>query len=41
MAVRIELLDEAQAMTDERTDAAMSELVARLKAQLGVHLRGH
>ena len=41
MAVRIELLDDAQPMTDERTDAAMSELVARLKAQLGVTLRGH
>jgi phenylalanyl-tRNA synthetase beta chain len=41
LAVRIELLDEAQPLTDERTDGAISELLARLQAQLGVHLRGH
>jgi phenylalanyl-tRNA synthetase beta chain len=41
MAVHIELLDDAQPITDERTDAAMNDLLARLQAQLGVHLRGH
>jgi phenylalanyl-tRNA synthetase beta chain len=40
MAVRLELLDEAHTLTDERIDAAVAEVVARLSERVGARLRG-
>jgi len=40
LAVRIELLDDEATLTDERIDAAVAQVIERLKAQLGVRLRG-
>jgi phenylalanyl-tRNA synthetase beta chain len=40
LAVRLELLDDEQPLTDERIDAVVSAVVEVLKARLGVRLRG-
>ena len=40
MAVRLELLDNATTLTDERIDAAMAAAVARATQALGARLRG-
>lgn len=40
VAVRLELLDEAATLTDERIDAAVAEVVARLAQRVGARLRG-
>jgi phenylalanyl-tRNA synthetase beta chain len=40
MAVRIELLDNNATLTDERIDAAMAAVVARLRSVFGARLRG-
>jgi phenylalanyl-tRNA synthetase beta chain len=39
LAVRIELRDDNETLTDERIEAAMSAAVARLQSQLGARLR--
>lgn len=39
LAVRIELRDDVETLTDERIEAAMSATVARLQSQLGARLR--
>lgn len=39
LAVRIELRDDEETLTDERIEAAMSATVARLQSQLGARLR--
>jgi phenylalanyl-tRNA synthetase beta chain len=40
LAVRLELRDDDATLTDERIEAAVSEIVARLKSTLGARLRG-
>jgi phenylalanyl-tRNA synthetase beta chain len=40
LAVRLELLDDEATLTDERIDAAVGQVIDRLRAQLGVRLRG-
>ncbi len=40
LAVRLELLDNDNTLTDERIEAAVAEVIARLGARLGVRLRG-
>ncbi|WP_341890907.1 phenylalanine--tRNA ligase subunit beta [Variovorax sp. YR752] len=40
LAVRLELLDDETTLTDERIDAAVADVIARLGAGLGVRLRG-
>ncbi len=40
LAVRLELLDDEQALTDERIDAAVAAVLQNLSARLGVRLRG-
>ena len=40
LAVRLELLDDEATLTDERIDAAVAQVVERLRTQLGVRLRG-
>ena len=40
LAVRLELLDDAATLTDERIDAAVAAVLETLRAQLGVRLRG-
>jgi len=39
LAVRLELLDNDNTLTDERIDAAVAEVIERLGARLGVRLR--
>ena len=39
LAVRLELRDDNATLTDERIDAAMQAMVARLQTQLGARLR--
>jgi phenylalanyl-tRNA synthetase beta chain len=39
MAVRIELRDDEATLTDERIDAAVEAIKARLQSQLGARLR--
>jgi phenylalanyl-tRNA synthetase beta chain len=39
LAVRLELLDDENTLTDERIDAAVADVVARLGERLGVRLR--
>ena len=41
LAVRLELLDEAATLTDERIDGVVKAVVGRLQADLGARLRGH
>ncbi|MEO7151271.1 MAG: phenylalanine--tRNA ligase subunit beta [Burkholderiaceae bacterium] len=40
LAVRLELLDDETTLTDERIDAALNDVLARLQQQLGIRLRG-
>ncbi|WP_397535245.1 hypothetical protein, partial [Roseateles sp.] len=40
LAVRLELLDEAATLTDERIEQAVAAVIARLRADLGAKLRG-
>jgi phenylalanyl-tRNA synthetase beta chain len=40
LAVRLELLDDTTPLTDERTEAVVSNVLEALKARLGVRLRG-
>ncbi len=40
LAVRLELLDDATTLTDERIEAAVAEVLQSLAARLGVRLRG-
>ncbi len=40
LAVRLELLDDEVTLTDERIDAAVNQVLDRLRTQLGVRLRG-
>ncbi len=40
MAVRLELLDDEQTLTDERIDATVAQVVESLGSRLGVRLRG-
>jgi phenylalanyl-tRNA synthetase beta chain len=40
LAVRLELRDDDATLTDERIEAAVGEIVARLKSTLGARLRG-
>jgi phenylalanyl-tRNA synthetase beta chain len=40
MAVRLELLDEDNGLTDERIDAAVAQVLDTLGSRLGVRLRG-
>jgi phenylalanyl-tRNA synthetase beta chain len=40
LAVRLELLDNDNTLTDERIEATMAEVLATLQARLGVRLRG-
>ena len=40
LAVRLELLDDEVTLTDERIDTAVAQVIERLRAQLGVRLRG-
>ena len=40
LAVRLELLDNDNTLTDERIDATVTEVIARLGARLGARLRG-
>ena len=40
LAVRLELLDNDNTLTDERIDATVAEVIARLGARLGARLRG-
>ena len=40
LAVRLELLDDDAPLTDERIDAALGEVLERLRRDLGVRLRG-
>jgi phenylalanyl-tRNA synthetase beta chain len=40
LAVRLELLDNDNTLTDERIEAAVAEVIERLGARLGVRLRG-
>ncbi len=40
MAVRLELLDDDNTLTDERIDAAVAQVLATLGERLGVRLRG-
>ena len=40
LAVRLELLDDEATLTDERIDATVTQVLDRLRTQLGVRLRG-
>ena len=40
MAVRLELLDDENTLTDERIDAAVAQVLDTLGSRLGVRLRG-
>ena len=40
LAVRLELLDNDNTLTDERIEATVAEVIERLGARLGVRLRG-
>jgi phenylalanyl-tRNA synthetase beta chain len=40
LAVRLEILDDASTLTDERIDAVVAEVLAALNQRLGVRLRG-
>jgi phenylalanyl-tRNA synthetase beta chain len=40
LAVRLELLDNDNTLTDERIEATVAEVLATLQARLGVRLRG-
>ena len=40
LAVRLELLDDAATLTDERIDAALASAIARAAASCGARLRG-
>ena len=40
LAVRLELLDNENTLTDERIEATVAEVLATLQARLGVRLRG-
>ena len=40
LAVRLELLDNDNTLTDERIDATVAEVIERLSSRLGVRLRG-
>ena len=40
LAVRLELLDDDNTLTDERIEQAVSKVVNQLSAQLGARLRG-
>lgn len=40
LAIRVELRDDEQTLTDDRVDAAMAAVLARLAAQVGARVRG-